>query len=181
VLECVRARPDVVLCIKKHQSSRAMSADALRALAGSLGAANVRVFEGDLDLLLFASDVWISASSTTILEATLIGTRSICLNFSGEPDRYPYVEDGASLPARSVEELGESLSQLLDAGADPARERGRTGFLIRHAGPTKDGRAASTLADRLVGLCWSTTPARSPKPAASDGLEVAAAGYRRQR
>jgi len=166
VLECMRGRPDVVLCIKKHQSPRAMSVEGLRAMAAEVGAADVRIFERDLELLLFAGDVWISASSTTILEATLAGTRSICLNFSGEPDRYPYVEDGASLPARSLAELTHSLSRLLRAEPDPESDARRLAFLTRHAGPTKDGRAARTLAGHVIELCQSPRRAQLKLPAA---------------
>jgi hypothetical protein len=167
VLSCASAHPDVVLCLKKHQSSRAMSADALRGLAAEIGATDVRVFENDLELLLFASDVWISASSTTILEATLIGTRSICLNFSGEPDRYPYVEDGASLPARNAEELARSFSRALESESNPGGVARRLTFLARHAGPTSEGRAASTLAERVVELCQS--PGRTRVSTAAQG------------
>lgn len=151
VLEALRDRPDAVLCVKKHPSSRAMSLEAIAALARQVGVEDVRGFTGDIDLLLASSDVWISASSTTILEATLIGKATICVNFSGEPDGYPYVEDGASLPARSIDELQQSLSAALGSSQAAEVDR-RRAFLARHAGPTIDGRAAITFAQRVAGL-----------------------------
>jgi hypothetical protein len=166
VLECVREYPDVVLCVKKHPSVRAMSLDEIAALARTVGAADVRGFESDLELLLFASDLWISATSTTILESALVGTPSICVNFSGEPDWYPYVEEGGSLPARSVEELMRSMARALEAGSDGDSGRDRLTFLTRHAGPAKDGRAAITLAERIAELCQRPGRARLPLAAA---------------
>jgi surface carbohydrate biosynthesis protein (TIGR04326 family) len=166
VMACVRGNPDVVLCVKKHPSSVAMSIDDLQALAAQVGADNVRVLDGDLDLLLFSCDVWISASSTTILESTLIGTPSVCVNFSGEPDRYPYVEDGASFPARSVAELKQSLSRALAADHDPESYSRRLAFLDRHAGPTRDGRASGTFAEHVIDLCHH--PTRSAASACAD-------------
>jgi surface carbohydrate biosynthesis protein (TIGR04326 family) len=152
VLTAMRDHPDAVLCVKKHPSTRAMPLQAIAALGAEIGAPDVRGFTGDIDLLLSASDVWISASSTTILEATLMGTPSICVNFSGEPDGYPYVEDGASLPGRSVDELAASLSHLLSGPVDDAERLRREAFLSRHAGPTARGQAALELATRLVNL-----------------------------
>jgi hypothetical protein len=74
----------------------------------------------------------------------------------GDVDRdgYPYVEDGASLPARSVEQLQESLAAAL-ASVGAADLPRRASFLERHAGPTATGRAAATLARRLIGL-WQS-------------------------
>jgi hypothetical protein len=126
-----------------------MSIDAIQTFARELGARNVLGFEGDMQWLLSACDVWISASSTTILEATLAGKTSICVNFSGEPDGYPYVEDGAALPARSSVELSESLARALQERACADVDGKRSAFLRKHAGPTAEGRAAITLAHRL--------------------------------
>jgi surface carbohydrate biosynthesis protein (TIGR04326 family) len=149
LLECLRDHPDVVLCVKKHPSARAMSLDGFGAMAAGLGVRDVRGFEGQLDLLLAACTVWISASSTTTLEATLIGKPTICLNFSGHADRYPYVEEGVSLPARSVDELKRSLARALAPSRALDDEARRTWFLRRHVGPTTDGAAAITLARRV--------------------------------
>jgi hypothetical protein len=112
----------------------------------------VRGFEGQIDWLLAACSVWISSSSTTTLEATLIGKPTICVNFSGHADRYPYVEEGVSLPARSLEELRYALALALAPSRQADCEARRQAFLRRHVGPTVDGLAAVTLARRVAEL-----------------------------
>ena len=149
VLECMAETPDAILCIRKHPSSRAMSIESIQAMALELGATNVRGSAGDIGLLLAACDVWISASSTTILEATLAGRPTICVNFSNEPDGYPYVEDGASLPARTASELRASLDRALRPADPGGGQSTRAAFLHKHAGPTAVGQAAATFAQRL--------------------------------
>jgi hypothetical protein len=155
LLECMREYPDVLLCVKKHPSPRAMSLARIEAMASEMGVRNVRGFEGQIELLLAACSVWISASSTTTLEATLIGRPTICVNFSGHADRYPYVEEGVSLPARSVEELRSALAQVLASPGTIDCEQRRKGFLRRHVGPTMDGLGAETFARRVVELVGS--------------------------
>jgi hypothetical protein len=152
VLIAMHDHPNAVLCIKKHPDGRAMSIPAIESLAAQLGTPHLRCFEGDIERLLAACDVWIGATSTTLLEATLIGRATICVNFTGEPDEYPYVEDGASLPARSVEELKRSLTRALTATDDADAREHRRAFLRRHAGPTAEGRGAVTFARRLMEL-----------------------------
>ncbi len=152
VLECMREHPEALLCLKRNPSIHAMPLTQIEAMAADLGVRNVRGFEAHTELLLAACSVWISASSTTILEATLIGRPTICLNFSGQPDRYPDVEEGVSMSARGVGELKTALAHVLSpAGADPCEKR-RLAFLKRHLGPTIDGCAAATLARRVAGL-----------------------------
>jgi surface carbohydrate biosynthesis protein (TIGR04326 family) len=152
VIDCVRRRPDLVLCVKKNPSPKALSTEQILSMAKQLGDVDVRCFAGQLPLLLSACDVWISASSTTILEATLMGRPSICVNFAGEPDGYPYVDDGASLPARSVMELEESLHHALSAEIQAQLASRRAAFLLKHAGPTREGRGSEVFVQRLIGL-----------------------------
>ena len=152
LLECMREYPDVLLCVKKHPSPRAMPLAQIGAMAGEIGVRNVRGFDGQIELLLPACSVWISASSTTTLEATLIGRPTICINFSGHADRYPYVEEGVSLPARSVDELRRALAQVLAPSGTIASEQRRRAFLRRHVGPTTDGMGAETFARRVADL-----------------------------
>jgi surface carbohydrate biosynthesis protein (TIGR04326 family) len=152
VLECMRDHPEALLCVKKNPSIHAMPVAQIDAMAEELGVRNVQTFEKHTELLLSACSVWISASSTTLLEATLIGRPTICLNFSGQPDRYPYVDEGVSLPARSLEELRRSLTQVLGPAEYQVCETRRRAFLNRHLGPTTEGRAADTLAQRVAGF-----------------------------
>jgi surface carbohydrate biosynthesis protein (TIGR04326 family) len=152
VLECMRDYPDAVLCVKRNPSVHAMPLAEIDAIAAELGVRNMRGFDKHTELLLAACSVWISASSTTILEATLLGRPTICLNFSGQPDRYPYVEDGVSLPARSADELKRSVAQVLSPSGAHICEDRRQAFLRRHVGPTTDGLGALTFARRVADL-----------------------------
>lgn len=163
VLTAMCDYPDAVLCFKKHPSDRAMSIAAIESMAKTIGTPDVRSFDGELDRLLAASDVWISATSTTILEATLIGKTSICVNFTGEPDEYPYVDDGASLPARSVAQLRHSLAAALRQ-EDPAIGARRKAFLDKHAGPTAEGLGATTFARRLIDVMSGSEPKAAGYP-----------------
>jgi len=155
LLECLREYPEVLLCVKRHPSPRAMSLAQIDAMASEIGVRNVRGFEGQIELLLAACSVWISASSTTTLEATLIGRPTICVNFSGHADRYPYVEEGVSLPARSVDELRRALAHALAPSGTTDCEQRRKAFLRRHVGPTTDGLGAETFARRVAELVGS--------------------------
>jgi surface carbohydrate biosynthesis protein (TIGR04326 family) len=152
VLECMREHPEALLCVKKNPSVHAMSLAQIEDMAAELGVRNIRGFDAHTELLLAACSVWISASSTTLLEATLIGRPTICLNFSGQPDRYPYVEEGVSLSARGVGELKASLAGVLGEPGARACEDRRRAFLTRHVGPTTEGRGAVTLAQRVADL-----------------------------
>jgi hypothetical protein len=151
VLGEARARPDWIVCIKTHPLRRA-HVDLYAGVARECYSGNVRLYTDRFYDLLAACDVLISGSSTTVLEAILAGRRTICVNFSGEPDPYPYAADGGSLPARSPAELRMALDTVFAAESRARLEQDRQGFLKRHAGPGRDGRAAETLADRIVRL-----------------------------
>jgi hypothetical protein len=114
---------------------------------------DVRFFTDHFWDLLIACDVLVSGSSTTVLEAALLGRETICVNFSDAPDAYPYVADGASLPARSEPQLADSFEQVLGAiNADGQSRTQRARFLERHLGPTSHGQGAATFAAQLVQL-----------------------------
>jgi len=148
LFEATRDREDVVVCVKTHPKD--VPLDVYRRIARSAGADNVRFFAEGFDELLAACDVLISGSSTTVFEAILLGRKTVCVNFSGEPDRYPYAADGGSVAARSVEEVHAALDRVLSDRSRDELEAGRRRFLARHAGPAAEGKAAEELA-RLVG------------------------------
>ena len=97
-----------------------------------------------------------------MLEAILAGRHTICVNFSSQPDPYPYARDGGSLPARSGGELLRALDLAFDPAAQQRLEQDRQRFLVRHAGPSAEGQGADTLAGYVLSL--SGTPA-SPERA----------------
>ncbi len=151
VLESVRNQANCVVCVKTHPSPNAASIASLEAMASEVGISQVRFFTDRFDELLAACDILISASSTTVLEAILRAKRTICVNFSQEPDRYPYATEGPALPARSPEQLREAVDIALSTvptGCDAIREQ----FLRDHAGPARLGKATLALVSRLRGL-----------------------------
>jgi hypothetical protein len=151
ILEEARTRPDWFVCVKTHPLRRS-HLELYGRLAAESGASNVKVFQHSFHQLLAACDVLISASSTTVLEAILSGRRTICVNFSHEPDPYPYAIDGGSISARSEAELRDALKRVFAPDVQSELERDRRRFLRRHAGPAAEGRAAQTLARMVTEL-----------------------------
>ena len=99
--------------------------------------------------LLAACDVLISFTSTSLLEAIILGRKTICVNFSDEEDRFPFVADGGSLPGRSTEQIEDSLEKLLNPEFQSEFEAAREKFLQYHVGPTASGTASLTLTSIL--------------------------------
>lgn len=169
VLTEVRDKPGVIACIKTHPLGKARI-DTYDRIARELGVTNVRLFEDRFADLLAACDVLVSCSSTTILEAILAGRRTICANFSTDPDQYPFVADGGSLGARSPGEMATALAiALADEVESDAGTRER--FLKRHAGPAAKGMAAATLARRIQELAGAADD-RRPEQQTHEGNDA---------
>jgi hypothetical protein len=162
IFESVADRPHCVVCVKTHPKRAGLSPDAYRSLAREVGATNILCFDDRFDDLLAACDVLVSGWSTTILEAMLLGRRTICVNFSGQPDGYPYVEEGASVGARSPSDVRRALGEVLSGQRLDQLEAHRKRFLERHAGPSAAGRAGLTMAAQVLevaGIRASSEPA----------------------
>ena len=168
IFKATKNRKDCLVCLKTH--SRDVPVEVYRQICREVGAENVLFFEGQFDDLLAACDVLISASSTTILEAILLDRKTICVNFSDEPERYPYVADGGSLGARSEEQVGAALDRVFSDEFLADWDARRTRFLDRHAGPSAQGHAAETLAGRILALCKRKTVSDSPVQSARTNL-----------
>jgi hypothetical protein len=156
LFEVVKDRDDILTCVKMHPSDGRQ--EAYRQVASDVAARNVRFFTKRFDDLLAACDAMLTGSSTANLEAILLGKQTICLNFTDEPDPYPYVAEGGALPARSPEELRSSIDRLFVQGEATEREIRRKRFLRRHAGPSANGAAASTFARRIAALIADPPP-----------------------
>lgn len=102
--------------------------------------------------LLGACDSLMSVCSTTLLEATLVGRPTICLNFTTEPDIYPYVEEGVSISVRSTAELAPALAHLMNSQMNREWQERRRRFLERHLGPAVEGKAAVSFAAWVNGF-----------------------------
>ena len=148
VFDACKDRGDVLVCLKTHPRDFPLSV--YEQLARQVGAANVRLFDDRFDDLMAACNVLIGGFSTTVMEAILLGRTTICVNFSDEEYRYPYVADGGSLPARSDEEMRIALDKALSGASDAELAAGRERFLERHLGPTAKGQAANALADAIA-------------------------------
>ncbi|QEF99646.1 hypothetical protein Mal15_37120 [Stieleria maiorica] len=154
VFQATADQDDCVVCVKTHPGDVGML-NTYREAAKHSGNASVKFFGDHFETLLIACDFLISGSSTTVLEATLLGRPTICANFSEEPDRFPYVDDGASLPARDDQELRRSIETLLsDQGSDQRKMR-REAFVRRHLGPTAEGRGAEAMVQFISPLLSS--------------------------
>jgi hypothetical protein len=151
VLKAAKDHPDWLVCIKTHPIND--SPEIYRALAAQLGAENVRLFDRGFEDLLAACDVLVGASSTTVLEAILLGKPTLCMNFTDEADWFPYVADGGSLSGRSDEEVAMNLARCLNPAAQSELAAARARFLVKHLGPAAEGRAAQTLAEQVASLC----------------------------
>jgi hypothetical protein len=141
-------QPDWFVCLKTHPID--VPIDVYREVAERVGLKAVAFFESQFEDLLASCDVLASASSTTVLEAILLGKRTVCLNFSDEEDWFPYVEDGGSLPGGSDDEVRASLGRCFDPSAQDELQAARRRFLDRHIPLAADGHAAETLAQQIA-------------------------------
>jgi surface carbohydrate biosynthesis protein (TIGR04326 family) len=161
LFEQLGARDDCVVCVKTHPLDKSM--DAYRELAVGAKTENVVFFADRFDDLLAACDVLVSGSSTATLEAIMLGRRTICVNFSTEPDRYPYVGDGGALGGGDAEEFRCALNAALDDAGKTQDDERRRAFLARHVGPSADGRGAATFVAKVLELVDMNAPNRTAR------------------
>lgn len=93
----------------------------------------------------------VTLSSTTALEAMLFDIPVVVVDVPGFPTTLPYLDSGAVVPARSLEEIGGAIRAALTGGVSP---QARASFLNEHLAPL-DGHAAVRVADavrRLVAV-----------------------------
>lgn len=146
-VELLPERVTLVIKTFTHQLS------SYRDIAAIRSCDRVHVYDNQFETLLLAADWVISGSSTTLLEATLAGIRIACLNYSTEPEYYPYVEEGVALPVRDrdgVQHLYDTVSDV-QCGHD-AWSTARHTFMQRHLGPAVAGQAGAEFAGRLMQL-----------------------------
>lgn len=153
LLDAVSNDPGVCVCIKISPTGR--GEETYRQLARKYSSVvDVRVYVDQIDELLNACDVLVSVVSTTILEASLLGKPTICLNYTGHPELYPFAREGLSLAANDAESMRQAVAEVKDPSNKKEREARRRRFLSRHVGPTLHGRAGETLArwihDRFI-------------------------------
>lgn len=97
---------------------------------------------------LCACDVIITISSTTIVEAMILGKPVIMLNLARSPDRVPYVKDGAGLGVYRKEDLPRTIKEALYGKKTREKlKRAERKFVYRHA-YRQDGKAT----ERVINL-----------------------------
>jgi glycosyltransferase involved in cell wall biosynthesis len=146
--DAVARIPGGALVVKLHpQEEDAVARNVLA--EGRLAAFRVvSDIEAPLYPLLAACDVLATYTSTTALEAAILGKPILIANLSGLPDATPYVRAGIALYTTAPAEIGPAIARLLD---DPALRgelaSARRRFVERYAFRA-DGRAA----ERVAGL-----------------------------
>lgn len=150
VFEAARDEHDWLVCVKPHPKGFGFTAADCDRLAREVGLPNIKIVTDGFEQLLGACDVLVSASSTTMLEAALVRRPAICLNFSDEADWYPYVADGAALPARTGEQVRWALKTVFSGEAKAKLALRRDQFLRLHAGPAAHGQASDLLARAIL-------------------------------
>ncbi len=110
----------------------------------------VRHGEQPLSELMAGCSLFISRFSTTLLDAVLAGKPAIMVNFTGQPNPYPFPRRGAVAAAYTPQDLRTKLRELLeDSQARAALSAARDDYIAYHLGPT-DGRAAQRIATALA-------------------------------
>jgi spore coat polysaccharide biosynthesis predicted glycosyltransferase SpsG len=97
---------------------------------------------------LCACDAMITVSSTTALEAAILGKEVIIANLVKSPISYPLAEGGAALSVKRAEELSEAVKKALyDKKTKVKLKKGRKTFVYQHT-YKQDGKST----ERVVGL-----------------------------
>jgi len=106
--------------------------------------------EQPLSELIAGCGLFISRFSTTLLDAVLADKPAIMVNFTGQPNPYPFPRRGAVAAAYTPQELRTKLRELLeDPQARAALAAARDEYIAYHIGPT-DGQAAQRIAAALA-------------------------------
>ncbi len=106
--------------------------------------------EQPLSELIAGCRLFISRSSTTLLDAVLAGKPAIMVNFADQPNHYPFPQSGVVEAAYTPQELRTKLHELLeDPQARAELSAARDDYIACHIGPT-DGRAAQRIAAALA-------------------------------
>lgn len=127
-LRCVES--DAHVLVRPHWNSTWR--DIVPAAIARSGLRDASIDTGDLVDSLFACDVVISATSTTVLEAAVVGRRSACILDAGEFERMDYVASGLSEEAPDVPRLAAALRRIFAEGRSPAWEGLRRRYLAEH-------------------------------------------------
>lgn len=107
--------PGGVLVVKPHPAEWDLAAH--RAALRRHGLPELLLPEADLTDLFRHADLAVAQSSTTLIEALLLGCPAITLNLTGDPEILPYAGSGACLEARDWQSLAKGMIAM---AGDPA-------------------------------------------------------------
>jgi glycosyltransferase involved in cell wall biosynthesis len=152
VLETMSRLEKVTLVIKQHPGEGPTYTRMIRNYL-SKRTVDAVITPGNSDVYeqLFACDLLIAQSSTTIMEAAALGKPVIVLNLTGEPPPIglDYVKEGVAVEVSGEKELASAIEELLTDDRKLARNRKR--FIEKYLYKL-DGRAT----DRVINLIWKT-------------------------
>jgi glycosyltransferase involved in cell wall biosynthesis len=162
VLETISRLDKLTLVIKQHPGEGPTYTRMIQNYLANQSV-NAVITPGNSDVYeqLFACDLLISKSSTTVIEAAALGKPVVLLNLSGEPMPIglDYVKEGIAVNASTTEELGSAIQELLTDDRKLARNRMR--FVKKYLYKL-DAKAT----ERVVNLIWETmwNSAKPPCP-----------------
>ncbi|MFI5212915.1 MAG: CDP-glycerol glycerophosphotransferase family protein [Gemmatimonadales bacterium] len=143
--------PGLTLVVKPHPNeSMEMHRGILNGFPGT--SAVLLESTSSIRVPLVCCDVLITHHSTTGVDALVLGKPLMIVNFTGQPDAFPYVAEGVAAGAYRPEDVGPLVERLAGAGSPAVAEPIRQAFLRRHAAGG-DGRAAErvvALAEKLL-------------------------------
>lgn len=156
VMHSLSHHPNTRLVIKLHpgESSYLPLYDMLLDTMESLGTRPVLVIDINLHSLLLAADLVIVLASNVGLEAAILDRPVLSVNFTGEPDFFPFVERGIAAGAYSEAEVEQQVTRLLNDPVAIAELRERRQAYLRENPQLTDGRAT----ERVVDFIRSMSP-----------------------
>jgi CDP-glycerol glycerophosphotransferase (TagB/SpsB family) len=110
----------------------------------------------DLSELLYICDLMMTKSSTTVLEAAILGKPVIVLNLSGKPDVIPYVEKGVAVGVYREEDLASAIQNVLyDTEVRERLSKEQSKFAYENT-YVQDGKASERVAELILQMVEST-------------------------
>jgi glycosyltransferase involved in cell wall biosynthesis len=146
--EALKKLPGSVLIIKPHP--RELDLSSHRQAIANAGIRGEVVEQVELLKILQQSDLMITQSSTSVLEALLVGCPVVTLNLTGLPEIMDFASSGACHEVTDASALGEVIEQMLDLNSQLRRncDAKRQQYLVNMLGPL-DGCASARVVSEI--------------------------------
>jgi hypothetical protein len=148
VIEELSAHPELFLVVRPHPGDN--HPEEIHRLIRDTGNGRVRYSRLPLIYQLQAMDIMLTHTSSTAVEAMILGKNAVIFNPTGRPEVMAYLQDGAALKVAKKEKLAPAIIEALSPG--PLRDgltARREQFVRRSAGPL-DGRATRNIAGLIT-------------------------------